>query len=87
MLVPHLPMQASAGTAALAAAQAKAAGQLQVLDSQLASKEAGLAAAEARLQALGTELRSANSKVGNGHVHVSDTLVKHKNSLHSKRLA
>lgn len=54
----------SAGAAALAAAQARAATQLQVLESQIASKDAGLEAADVRLQAFEAELRSANSKVG-----------------------
>lgn len=57
-------MQASAGAAELAAAQANAAAQLQALESQLASKDAALEASTVRLAALESELKAAHSKVG-----------------------
>lgn len=55
--------QASSGAAELAAAQTRSAGQLQVLESQLASKDAALEASQVRLAALEAELKSAHSKV------------------------
>lgn len=57
-------LQASAGAAELAAAQARTAGQLQAMESQLASKDAALEASQVRLAALEAELKSAHSKVG-----------------------
>ena len=58
-----LYLQASAGAAELAAAQARASAQLEVLESQLASKDSALQATEVRLAALEAEIRGANSKV------------------------
>jgi hypothetical protein len=55
--------QASAGAAELAAAQARSLGQLQALESQLASKDAALDASQMRLAALEVELKGAHSKV------------------------
>jgi septal ring factor EnvC (AmiA/AmiB activator) len=55
--------QASSGAAELAAAQARSAGQLQALESQLASKDTALEASQVRLAALEAELKSAHSKV------------------------
>jgi Skp family chaperone for outer membrane proteins len=55
--------QASAGAAELAAAQARSVGQLQALESQLASKDAALDASQVRLAALEVELKGAHSKV------------------------
>lgn len=56
-------LQASAGAAELAAAQARSVGQLQALESQLASKDAALDASQVRLAALEVELKGAQSKV------------------------
>lgn len=61
-------LQASAGAAELAAAQAKASNQVNELQEQVASRDAALAASEARLAALDTELKGANSKVGRANM-------------------
>lgn len=63
-------VQASSGAAELAAAQARAAAQLQALESQLVSKDSALEATEVRLAALDAELKGANSKV-RPHGHTS----------------
>jgi chromosome segregation ATPase len=63
--------EVSSNAAALAAVQARAAAQLQALESQLASKESGLGAAEVRRQALEAELNSANSKVSEARLQLS----------------